>query len=306
MLDQGGAAVGLPAARLEHKEGFERASHIVRRRRDLERDWPVLGETIVLPAQFLQLLGSKRVAQQLFGIGRGVETGALFGAQHDGAQGPFPKARLRAHLWPRPRSSHGAARWHGRRLRVPAPAGRARHRPARAPSIRGVARSPYGSAETSTGSGSLKARQAETTGNSAVRVRAVVATRTVRARRCVRARMRRPQIPNQAGSSRSARSRAGSGPASRPVGARAAAEAHGLHAAPRPTDRGPCAQSHRSSSAPHARRCRSPPRPVPRHCKRTRSDAGRAFAFASVTLDETIKDRVRGELQMPPLPLTVR
>ncbi len=91
MLDQGGAAVGLPAARLEHKEGFERASHIVRRRRDLERDRPVLGETIVLPAQFLQLLGSKRVAQQLFGIGRGVETGALFGAQHDGAKVLFRK-----------------------------------------------------------------------------------------------------------------------------------------------------------------------------------------------------------------------
>ena len=56
-----------------------------------KRDRAVLGQPMALAAQFLQLLGAQRVAQQRVGIARRVETGAEVGLQHARPQAVLPQ-----------------------------------------------------------------------------------------------------------------------------------------------------------------------------------------------------------------------
>ena len=61
------------------------------RARDVEPDGAVLGQPMALAAQFLQLLGAQRLAQQFVGIARGVEAGAELRLQHARTQAVLPQ-----------------------------------------------------------------------------------------------------------------------------------------------------------------------------------------------------------------------
>ena len=91
VLDQRGAALALPAAGLQPQEDLERGSDFLARARNVETHGAMLGQPMALAAQFLQLLGAQRVAQQFVGIARGVEAGAELGLQHARTQAVPPQ-----------------------------------------------------------------------------------------------------------------------------------------------------------------------------------------------------------------------
>ena len=68
ILQQRGAAPGFPAGGFQFKEDFRRRRDFVRRARNVKTNRAVLGEAVALAAQFLQLLGAERLAQQFIGI----------------------------------------------------------------------------------------------------------------------------------------------------------------------------------------------------------------------------------------------
>ena len=82
VLHERGPALRLPAAGLEVEEYLERGCDVCGRTRHIEMDGAVLGQAMALAAQFLEFLGSQRVAQQFIGIPRRIETGADMGLQH--------------------------------------------------------------------------------------------------------------------------------------------------------------------------------------------------------------------------------
>ncbi len=82
VLDQRGAALSLPAAGLQSQEVLERGGDFLACARDVEPDGAMLGQTVALAAQLLQLLGPQRIAQQFVGVARGVEAGAELPLQH--------------------------------------------------------------------------------------------------------------------------------------------------------------------------------------------------------------------------------
>ena len=123
VLHQRGAALAFPAAGFERQECLDRGRDLFRRSRHLEMHGAVLGQPMALAAQFLQLLGAQRVAQQRIGIARRIEAGADPGLQHARTQAA-PAARLRqSPSWRRRPARRCAGSAHGRRLSAPAPTG---------------------------------------------------------------------------------------------------------------------------------------------------------------------------------------
>ena len=76
ILQQRGAALGLPAGGFQFKEDFRRGGDFVRRARNVKTHRAMLGEAVALAAQFFQFLGAERLAQQFIGILPRVERGA--------------------------------------------------------------------------------------------------------------------------------------------------------------------------------------------------------------------------------------
>ena len=91
MLLERGAALAFPAGGFQRQEYLERGGDLVRRARHLETDFAVFGEAVALAAQFLELLRSERVAQQFFGVARGIEAGAEMGLQQARAHAVMPQ-----------------------------------------------------------------------------------------------------------------------------------------------------------------------------------------------------------------------
>ncbi len=303
MLGERGAAIGLPAARFQRRKTSTMRGDVRGRRRDREADLAVLGETVALPSQLLQLLGAERVAQQFVGVGGGIETGALFGAQHVRRKSGFGERRadrLHRRAFERDVAQHDRAR-----------AGCARRVEQGARGVERRAAVDQRRAEIAVGIGrdqhrqrNLQARQADTTGSSATSLRA--SSRALSAETSLRPRadgIHREFPVGQVVAVRlgGALRRA---PASRRAGrlesgasARGRAMRHTLRAV---------AQCARLVRLPRMRGVADVNHvPFPKPGRRAAGDAGQP-SLCERTLDETMKKTVGGERQMPRRALTAR
>ena len=91
VLLQRGAALAFPAGGFQRQEYLDRGCDLPRGARHLETDLAVLGQPVALAAQFLEFLRAQRVAQQFFGVARGVEAGAEMGLQQARAHAALPQ-----------------------------------------------------------------------------------------------------------------------------------------------------------------------------------------------------------------------
>jgi hypothetical protein len=81
VLQERGAAFRFPAACLQCQEDLGCRGDRLRRPRHVEAHCAVLAQPVALAAQFLLLLGGKRVLQHIVGIASCVEAGAMMRLQ---------------------------------------------------------------------------------------------------------------------------------------------------------------------------------------------------------------------------------
>ncbi|MDB5486148.1 MAG: hypothetical protein JWR29_2052 [Tardiphaga sp.] len=79
---QRGAAFGFPSAGFEIKKQIEGRGDLVWTAHHLERDLAMLGEAIAQAAQVFQFLRAECVAQDILGVARGIEAGAVMRLQN--------------------------------------------------------------------------------------------------------------------------------------------------------------------------------------------------------------------------------